>query len=536
MLNIAIDLGSYSIKFIHFRIEKKSAVAKTTHEIILDLPEDGSVEERQLWDIQLEHIQNYLEPIPEDYQVIMNFSSELVSTRFLSVPGKNKKRANMMVPFLIEEDLPFPISSCHFSETIDVKNDKCEILAGVIKREHFEGFYELLNQHKLTPKILTNDVATYESYMKSNFMNYPDSFCILEFGHEATRGYFFHHGKLVSNHHSFVAGKVITEDISKTYNISLEEATIYKHQNAFVLTEGQLEDVNENQKDFAKLMDSTLQPLLAEIRRWEIGFRVKHGVPVGEYYICGGTANINNFSNFLSIKLASKVTNFNPFMTCKDDYIDKDPKFRNKFAQTSILMQGMQHKNRFINFLKGPFSFKENENLPLDSLAFMGVRVFAISFVIIITMLVSHIFLRRDDEEITKQVASKLKSAGPLLNLSSRDKRPKAIKQFPEMILSKLKKQDRIIQQEVKSIQSSVKINALSSLNTIVDIISTVGVKVEIQKFHSLSGETFEATLVSENVEDLQKLKRALSETDKFEFFNELDEKKKTLLVKGEEK
>lgn len=535
MLNIAIDLGSYSIKFLHFRIEKKAVVAKTTHEIILDLPEEGSIEEHDLWNTQLEHIQQYLETITEDFQVIMNFTSELVSTRFLSVPGKNKKRATMMVPFMIEEDLPFPISSCHYSETIEVKGDHCEVLAGVVKKEHFEDFYKLLYAHKLSPKILTNDVAIYESYMKSFFMNYPESFCILEFGHEATRGYFFHKGKLVSNHHSFVAGKVITEDISKTYNISLEEATIYKHQNAFVLTEGQLEDVNENQKDFAKLMDSTLQPLISEIRRWEIGFRVKHGVAVGEYFVCGGTSNINNFNNFLGVKLAANVSGFNPFMTCSDDHIDKDPKFRNKFAQACTLMQGMKQKNRFINFLKGEFSFKDNETIPLNSLAFMGVRVFALTFILIIVMLISHISLRGKNEEMTKIVAKKLQS-GPVLNVSAREKKARQLNRSIGRILGKLKRQDKSVQQEVKSIQAAVKINALSALDAVVAIMSTVGSKAEIEKFYALSGENFEATIVSENLEDLQKLKRAFGETDRFEFFSDLDEQAKKLIVKGEEK
>jgi len=536
MLNIAIDLGSYSIKFIHFNIEKKQVIAKTTHEIILEIQEGEQLEEHDLWTNQIKEVRNYLNEIEVEYQIIMNMTSEIISTRFLSVPGKNKKRATMMVPFLIEEDLPFPITSCHFAETIDVKDNNCDILAGVIKKDHFQDFYNILNEYEVEPKILTNDVAIFESYMKSNFMNFSDSFCILEVGHEATRGYFFHKGKLVANHHSFIAGKVITEDISKTYNISQEEATIYKHQNAFVLTDGQFDHVNENQKDFAKLMESTLHPLISEIRRWEIGFRVKHGVAISEYHICGGTTNINNFNNFLSVKLGVKVNSYNPFLSCKDDQIDKDPKFRNKFTQACTLMQGMKYKSRFINFLKGEFSFQGNEVLPLESIAFLGVRVMIVTFLLLTYMISSGVSTSSKNKLATKEISKTLKRGGPIFNISARDKKERQVNAAPLKILNKLKKQDRMIQQEIKTIQSAVKTNALNSLQEVVALISTIGSDVEILKFHSLSGEDFKMEVTSKEVKDLEKIKRSFKESTNYKFFTELNEQSKILTIDGEEK
>jgi len=535
MLNIAIDLGSYSLKFIHFKIDKKRVIPKSTYEIILDLPEDDKIEEHDLWDNQVAQIKAYLESINEEFQLIINMNSEIISTRFLNVPGKNKKRAQLMVPFLIEEDLPFAITSCHYSEAIEIINNNCEILAGVIKKDHFNDFYSILNDYLVEPKILTNDVSIFNSYIKSNYLNYSDSFCILEFGHEATRGYFFHKGKLVANHHSFVAGKVITEDISKTYSISIEEATIYKHQNAFVLTDGQFDQVNDNQKEFAKLMESTLAPLISEIRRWEIGFRVKHGATIHDYHICGGTSNINNFANFLSTKLNAKVLTFNPFHTCQDDHIDKDLKFRNKFSQVCCLMQGMAHKNRMINFLKGEFSFKSNDNLPLESLAFIGVRAMLLTLVIMVYLLVNQLSMKSQSKLASQKIYADLKKSSDF-NLTARDKKIRTIDETPQQILSKLKKQDELVQQEIKSIQSAVKTNALSSLNEVVELISSSGSNAEIIQFHSLSGEDFNLILQAENAEILNKLKRSFSESSKYKFFAEIDEQAMTLTINGEEK
>lgn len=534
MLNIAIDLGSYSIKFIHFRIEKKKVIAKSTHEIILEIPEDKEILEHDLWDTQVREIKNYLAQIPEEFHIIMNMNSEIISNRFLNVPAKNKKRAQMMVPFLVEEDLPFPLSDCHFSESIEVKKNSCGIHAGVIKKEHFNEFFDLLSKHELHPKILTNDVSILSSYFQSNFMNYPDSFCILEFGHEATRGYFFHKGKLVSNHHSYVAGKVITEDISKTYNISLEEATIYKHQNAFVLTEDQFEHVNDNQRDFAKLMEATMQPLLHEIRRWEIGFRVKHGLAIKEYFICGGTANINNFSNYIGTKLNAKVSTFDPFNTCSDEHIDKDKKFRNKFAQVCAIMQSMANRNRLVNFLKGEYTFQGNENLPLDSVAFIGVRVMIASFILVSYLLVDQIITAKESDKLTKVIVKELKDKGDLIDLKTREKKARSINTTPDKILEKLERQGRMIQQEIKSIQSAVEVNAIGALNQAIAIIGTVGVQAEIVRFHSISNETFTLVLKAQNTDDLGKLDRSFSDNDQYEFDNEVNEEALTITINGE--
>ena len=60
---------------------------------------------------------------------------------------------------------------------------------------------------------------------------------ILDLGHSTTKAYFIHQQQIVSTHISYVAGSVIDQVIAETYQISLPEAIIYKHQNSFLLTE-----------------------------------------------------------------------------------------------------------------------------------------------------------------------------------------------------------------------------------------------------------------------------------------------------------
>lgn len=529
MLLIAVDLGTYSLKFLHFRIDKKRIQLESSDEITIDFQETTGPAEHKLWEIQLETIQRYLAQITEDYQITLNMKSEIVSTRFIQIPGKNKKKALMMLPFQIEEDLPYPLHECHYSESIYVEADKCHITAGIIKKSHFEDFYYTLKSHKIAPKILTSDVSVFSQFVRINAENLPDSFCILELGHEGTRGYYFKYGKLVSNHHSYVAGKVITENIAKNYSISYDEAAIYKHQNAFVLTENQIDQVDKNQQDFAKMMDTTLQSLLNEIRRWEIGYRVANGEISTSYFICGGTANIKNMANYLKHNLGTEVELFDPYTTTNDRYFDKEKKYRSKFAQVVTMAQATRNKSQLINFLKGKYSLQAGAELPIHNIVFIAARFMIIAFILSSVLFVDQIMTNRDLNVANKKMMSLLKNEA--FKLSGRDIRT-VLRINPEQILAKLNRQKNQVMQEVKVIQSSVKKNAIESLTQLSSYL--IGQEVEVLEFSAIDNDNFKLVIKGKDLKTIEELEKTFSNNNNF--FVEKNTAKLTLSVGGEEK
>ena len=148
--------------------------------------------------------------------------------------------------------------------------------------------------------MLTSEISTMQSYIDHIRMN--DTCCILDLGHKTTKAYFVQDRQIVSNHTSFVAGSAINEVIAKTYQISAEDAIIYKHENAFLLTDEQLDEVSNEQREFALLMKQVFSPLILDIKRWEIGHRVKFGTSIYKIYILGGTSQINSLENFCHIQ------------------------------------------------------------------------------------------------------------------------------------------------------------------------------------------------------------------------------------------
>lgn len=535
MKHFAVDFGSFSLKIIEFKSEKKSISVQSIEEIVLDLPENFNFNLENIWALQFNALVDFLSSVEEDYQIIMNMNSEIISTRNITLPVKNKKKAALMLPFQIEEDLPYSLSDCHFVETIETEGNQNQALAGIIKKSHFEEIYARFLEHNIKPNILTYDAPVYHTYMKNNADNYDQAVCILEFGHDATRGYFFYDGQLVSNHHSFVAGKSITEEIANTYSISNDEATIYKHQNGYVLNEEQFDQVNDNQREFAKLMHSTLRPLLNEIRRWEIGFQVKHGVAIKEYLICGGTANLNNFSNYLAAELGASIQFFNPYTSCHSKKVDEDERIRNKFSYCTLLAQSHTYRNNVINFLKGEYAFLSNNILPLENILFRASRLLILCLLISSYFLIDSIFINKQIKTAQKFVSKKVLSAKDrsgenIFSLPPREKRQ--VKSNPAKILAKLKKQENIIQEEVKLIQSSLRKNAMLPLNELSTKLS--GKNAEIVQFHSESQKDFSLIIRARDKDSLNQIADSIEDSEVFDISSDIDEEKLEISVNGQ--
>ncbi|MBD65496.1 MAG: hypothetical protein CME62_09835 [Halobacteriovoraceae bacterium] len=535
MINIAVDFGSYSLKIIQFKLDKKAITIKQIEELVLDIPEKLDNHLEALWTIQFNALVEYLHQQRQDYQLILNMNSEIISTRMITLPVKNKKKAALMLPFQIEEDLPYPLSECHFVDSMEAVGNEIESITGIIRKEHFNEFHHKFKEHNIQPNLLTYDAPLYRSYLKRLSPNFEDTICILEFGHEATRGFFFKDGQLVSNHHSYVAGRIITEEIAATYNISQDEATIYKHQNGYVLTEEQLKEVNDNQREFAVLMHNTLQPLLHEIRRWEIGFRVKNGNPVSKYYICGGTSNLNNFQTYLSSELESPVEFFNPFKTCNDKKVDSDQKIRNKFSYASLLAQGLNQKQTLVNFLKGEYAFLGNNILPLESIAFRAVRLAIVCLLLSLYFIIDSVIINSKIDQASRyaqtQVLKKTDRRGERI-FAMPPREIRMVKVYPDRILSKLKKQENLIEEEVKLIQSSLDKNAMLPLNEIASKLA--GKDVEILEYQSSLGEKFTLVLKGDSAANLETLANQLEQSSSYALSSRVNPDANTLTINGE--
>ncbi len=529
MLNISINIGSYSIKFLTFKVERKKIIYQNSKEVILDSDEFNILEDDIVLDLQMKIISDFLEEIEDEYKVILNASNEIINERFIELPIKNKKKANLMLPFQLEEDIPYSLSECKISNTLELTKTGSRAVVNIIKHSVLQPLYQKISDYKINPSILTSEISAVESFVRNTSEVLPQAFCIMDIGHSTTHAYFFIDGKLQSSHTSYVAGFAINDIISKTYNINLEEAAIYKHQNSYFLASDQYSEVDESQRQFAKLMDETFASLISDFQRWHIGFRVQNGLPVTDIFLIGGSSNIKNIKNFLSEKTNIKIGQMDFFTDTIHDKVDTDEKQKRKFALSSMQSHGLVNKSKVINFLTGEYAIQGDADLPVHSMFFIGSRLLFLTLILLVSLSIESIFLSKQITSADKKLRGLVKN--PILGLSPRESRS-AIKK-PKPILARLSRKEKIISQEVKVLQSSVNTNALKSLQVITDY--TAGLNIEVVEYTSVSGSDFLIKFKGNTPKDINDLNDVLKTSRIKNLFVDFKPENKTLTLNGSE-
>lgn len=499
---LAIDIGSYSVKFLNGKVDRKGFSINDYHEVIVSHVSSQLPGEWSLRDVHSEILESYIKQNNVDAKIIYQIPSEYTTTRYFELPVNNKKKAEMMIPFQLDENLPYPISSCHYNTTFLKKGNSISALVNIAQLEHFDTYYNYIKEKNIVPAILSSEVSLLQSALEEEKMN--GSYCILDIGHNTTKAYFIHNRRVIANHTSHIAGNTIDQIISKTYDINQEDAVIYKHDNCFFLTESQYEEVDEDQREFAKLMKQTMWPLIHDLKRWSLGYRIQHSHSVDKIFITGGTTNINNIANFISQASEVPVEHLN---------LKKVKSLKSKEINSSQLAQMMivSQKSKILpsNFLNGDYSSDFSTDIPLHSSAFIFTRVAAVCMLIIFSLLIErNIIIKPQIKKLDRRVSKLIKT--DRLNIPSKTRR--LYKRKPERILSFLKKRNNTVKQEVKTIMAATRINAVSPLLKLSKILPAND-NIDLVLFNS-SNNMIKATFASDKHKELAKMKEFLSTAD----------------------
>ena len=493
---LSIDIGTYSIKFVRGVLERRQVRFLDCREELLCDAAKNFHPTMPLRERQIETIKSYWDE-NDDSKVISQVPNWLLTSRYLTLPTNKQKQIAMMLPFQLEEKLPYSILESHYASWVEKKKESSHLIVSIIKKSDFQDYYNLLREMEILPSILTSELFIINNCLKNHAL--PEAAAILDFGHETTKAYFIHNGTIVSNQTSYMGGKLINEAISKTYSVSLEEASEYKHKNCFFATTDQYENITDEQRDFAKLMERIFTPFVQEYKRWELGYRINYGERVSTVYIMGGTGKIHNISNFLMEALGVHVEYFP-----EGGHLKKDEA---NFSLAKLMAFSQKSKYPLPSLLYGEYSGKVGEDAFLRSTGFILSRTLVASMLIVIFLLIErfvfvHPLISKQDR-INRKL---LKDSEIALN--ARDRR--SYRKKPEKVLKKLSGQFQAVEQEVSAILSSSSTNALSPLSVLSSYLNK-NEGAELAEFKS-NGLKSEAVFKSEKIVDLQRLEQQLKE------------------------
>jgi general secretion pathway protein L len=521
---LAIDVGSYSVKYLSSFVDRRKISHVEMSEIIVrdymsDHP-DLSLEE-SLNSIIQEIIDSNARP---DTRIIYQADHQMMTTRFLTLPVKSKKKADLMLPFQLEEDIPYSLGEIHYAYRMESQKTQHTAMVELVRSNIFEPYYNALREKDILPNVLSTESSVVENYFNLNPMAGP--FCVLDIGHRTTKAYFFYNSRLLMTHTSYIGGHHVNEMIAETYKIDQDEAIIYKHQNAFLLTSGQYSEVEPLQRDFAASMDKVFSTLISDFLRWKVGFKVNFGLSLQHIFICGGSSNIKNIANYLTEKWDVKVNLLESFDKIEAEKIDLNSKNKSKFALVNMMAIGFRRKNRFINLLTGRFAQASTSEVPLHSFAFIGVRVVAASLILAVSLLAERIFIEKDIKAVNAKMTAVMKNNE--LNLPGRLRRQAATN--PKPVYEALVRKQRDVRQEISTLQSAVEIKALSPLVTVSQIAASAQGATLIEFKSDDTGE-ITAIFSSESVDELTTLKGLFERSSLGDIQANVDQSKLQLTV-----
>jgi Tfp pilus assembly PilM family ATPase len=473
MILVTVDFGTYSLKIVESKLNKKNIPIHLNHyeipvsqEARPPLPgeekdEDQILKELPLLKEQLESLRPYFEKLPENTKTVFQIPIDICSSRFIEVPIKQKKKAQLMVPFKLEEDIPFSLADINLCTNI-TKTDEgfYRSVASFVQTQTFESYYKKLKNFNTLPTFLTSEASCWSLLAERNSqVAESEVYCILNIGHTKTIAYYFQKGTLVSYNISYSAGKSVDEMIKAEYGVDSKKAREFKHKNAFFLLESQYADVDTKQREFGEKMANSIEPLVQDFKRWELSFRLNYGENISKVFITGGSARIKNIENFLAHHLKRPVEFLDDVsVNFQSMNIKRDKRLG--LANANALSYFFSAKNIAHNFLTGIWANKRSGDFPIHSVSFLAVRLMILTIMISSVLIIKGYFLGQNEKKSARNVQGIM--SRPSLGLTQREKI--SLKKFPKRLLQKIDKKRKIQEKEYTELSSNLDSKSMQGL------------------------------------------------------------------------
>ncbi|RYZ63539.1 MAG: hypothetical protein EOP09_17500, partial [Proteobacteria bacterium] len=240
-------------------------------------------------------------------RVVTNLKSNRVTFRNLKLPTRDKKAIQSSVRFEIEDDLPFEEDQLIYDwVNLGSVGVETAIHVAATLKSNVAEYLALLGDSGMEPDILTTEASAYRALFKkiSSGLAITDRpVMLVNLGHERTTIYVQHNGNPVLCREIAWGSREITLALSKRYNLTIDAAEKAKIESGFVLPLSQMEQVSEEQRDFASSVYECLGSLIRDVKQADLSSKTVTAQRVGSIYLSGPTALLPGLSATFSEEL-----------------------------------------------------------------------------------------------------------------------------------------------------------------------------------------------------------------------------------------
>jgi type IV pilus assembly protein PilM len=296
---LALELGSWSVKAVEIESRFRRFEVLDFHEVKLPLK---ITEPIQIYKEAVAEIFAKLPSHPE--KVVVSLPAPNISTRFLNIPVKQRKKAEQMYRFELEDSLPFKLDDTVVEHSIYTLKDSSLVFAAIAPNRFIATYLEFLKSIGLDPDWLTFDgmglINLYISSLQSEAPQTPGATLLIDMGHSKTTLSVVNEGRLEALRSVNWGGFAITKNIALTTGVPLEDADNEKQK-----IDLSKPDTSEISGELTAASLSALGALLTEINHSLIAYRNATKQTIGSIKIAGGTSLLKGLPEFLGQQLGN---------------------------------------------------------------------------------------------------------------------------------------------------------------------------------------------------------------------------------------
>ncbi len=325
---VGIDVGSYSIKIVLFKLEAGAYQLKAWGHLPLGAKADAGPDEKKAALINLLRA-FFIEKGVKVKEVSTALSGNAVIVRYVKFPRLTKNELLSTLATEAEPFIPFDINEVQLgfhilSEIVEDGQKKMETVLVAAKREIVVQRLEILQGAGLAPTIMDVDSFALENVHEKirDAKEGPGATLYLNIGHMVTNLSIVENGVTRVVRDMFISGNTMTKAIMKAFQCDAAKAEELKHTRGVFVDpaekEKALADGDRDGLGVSQAVGQVARDLVAEVHR-SVDFYLSQGPDrsIGRIMLAGGSARLKNLDKHLSQELKVPVMVLNPFAFAK---------------------------------------------------------------------------------------------------------------------------------------------------------------------------------------------------------------------------
>ena len=325
---VGIDIGSYSVKVVLFKLEAGAYQLKAWGHLPLGAKVDAGPDEKKIAVINALRA-FFIEKGVKVKEVSTALSGNAVIVRYVKFPRLTRLELQSTLATEAEPFIPFDINEVQLgfhilSEIVEDGQKKMETVLVAAKRELVVQRLEILQGVGLTPAIIDVDSFALENVHEKirDAKEGPGATLYLNIGHMVTNLSIVENGVTRVVRDMFISGNTMTKAIMKAFQCDAIKAEELKHSRGVFVDpaekEKALADGDRDGLGVSQAVGQVARDLVAEVHR-SVDFYLSQGPDrsIGRIMLAGGSARLKNLDRHLAQELKVPVSVLNPFTFAK---------------------------------------------------------------------------------------------------------------------------------------------------------------------------------------------------------------------------